>query len=141
MVPTSSLENLTVLSLDMDRIEAIHQKLPNTPLGHACSSSVPQELQDIITNSVARSSKHGGVLSKRFNEESRVVSAKSMSIPTAARDHRCYPQGTVESPDKFDPRDYLKPARTAMKQVCVARMTQFGQAGNASKLRAKLAKA
>ncbi len=43
-----------------------------------------------------------------------------------------------ESPEKFDPRDYLKPARAAMKQVCVDRMTQFGQAGNASKLRAKI---
>ena len=42
----------------------------------------------------------------------------------------------AESPEKFDPRDYLKPAREAMKQVWIARMTAFGQAGNASKLRA-----
>ena len=41
-----------------------------------------------------------------------------------------------ESPDKFDPRDFLKPAREAMKKVCVARMVSFGQAGNASKMRA-----
>jgi fructose-bisphosphate aldolase class II len=41
-----------------------------------------------------------------------------------------------ETPDKFDPRDYLKPAREAMKKVCIARMTAFGQAGNASKMRA-----
>ena len=41
----------------------------------------------------------------------------------------------VESPEKFDPRDYMKPAREAMKQVCIARMTSFGQAGNASKVR------
>jgi fructose-bisphosphate aldolase class II len=40
-----------------------------------------------------------------------------------------------QTPEKFDPRDYLKPARAAMKAVCVARMTEFGQAGNASKLR------
>jgi fructose-bisphosphate aldolase class II len=40
-----------------------------------------------------------------------------------------------ESPEKFDPRDYLKPARTAMKDVCVARMVAFGQAGNASKIK------
>jgi len=43
-----------------------------------------------------------------------------------------------ESPEKFDPRDYNKPAREAMKQVCRARMEQFGQAGNASKIRATL---
>jgi fructose-bisphosphate aldolase class II len=40
-----------------------------------------------------------------------------------------------EEPSKFDPRDYLKPAREAMKQVCVDRMKQFGQAGNGSRLR------
>ena len=42
------------------------------------------------------------------------------------------------TPEKFDPRDFLKPARAAMKEVCVARMTAFGQAGNAAKLRATL---
>ena len=42
----------------------------------------------------------------------------------------------AEAPAKFDPRDYLKPAREAMKQVCVDRMVAFGQAGNASKMRA-----
>ena len=41
----------------------------------------------------------------------------------------------AESPEKFDPRDYMKPARAAMKQVCLDRMTAFGQAGNASKVR------
>jgi fructose-bisphosphate aldolase class II len=40
-----------------------------------------------------------------------------------------------EHPDKFDPRDYLKPARDAMKKVCVDRMVAFGQAGHASQLR------
>jgi len=45
----------------------------------------------------------------------------------------------TEQPEQFDPRSYLKPARAAMKQVCVDRMTQFGQAGNASKLREQAA--
>ena len=36
----------------------------------------------------------------------------------------------TEDPSAFDPRAYLKPARAAMKEVCVARMTAFGQAGN-----------
>ena len=40
-----------------------------------------------------------------------------------------------ESPDKFDPRDWLKPARDAMKKVCIARMVAFGQAGKASKIK------
>jgi fructose-bisphosphate aldolase class II len=44
----------------------------------------------------------------------------------------------AETPEKFDPRDYLKPARAAMKKVCIARMEAFGQAGQASKMRAAL---
>ncbi len=40
-----------------------------------------------------------------------------------------------ENPEKFDPRDYMKPSREAMKKVVAERMVQFGQAGNASKLR------
>jgi len=39
-----------------------------------------------------------------------------------------------QHPEKFDPRDYLKPAREAMKKVCAERMVQFGQAGNARKV-------
>jgi fructose-bisphosphate aldolase class II len=38
----------------------------------------------------------------------------------------------METPEKFDPRDYLKPAREAMKKVVALRMTQFGQAGHAN---------
>jgi fructose/tagatose bisphosphate aldolase len=60
-------------------------------------------------------------------------------IVQASRGARAYSQDNYlrlqESPEKFDPRDYMKPARAAMKAVCVARMTEFGQAGNALKLR------
>jgi fructose-bisphosphate aldolase class II len=35
-------------------------------------------------------------------------------------------------PEKFDPRDYMKPAREAMQKVVAQRMTQFGQAGHAA---------
>jgi len=37
----------------------------------------------------------------------------------------------AETPEKFDPRDYMKPAREAMKKVVAQRMVQFGQAGHA----------
>ena len=42
-----------------------------------------------------------------------------------------------EHPEKFDPRDYLKPARVAMTEVVKARMVAFGQAGNAGKVPAR----
>ena len=40
-----------------------------------------------------------------------------------------------EQPGKFDPRDYLKPARAAMVEVVRARMEAFGQAGWADKIK------
>jgi len=40
-----------------------------------------------------------------------------------------------ENPSKFDPRDYLKPAREAAKKICKARYEAFGCAGQASKIK------
>ncbi len=41
----------------------------------------------------------------------------------------------VENPSKFDPRDYLKPAREAAKKICQQRYVQFGCSGQASKIK------
>ena len=41
----------------------------------------------------------------------------------------------AENPSKFDPREFLKPAREAAKAVCRQRYQQFGCAGQASKLK------
>jgi fructose-bisphosphate aldolase class II len=45
-----------------------------------------------------------------------------------------------ESPEQFDPRKYLGPARDAMKEVCKARMIAFGQAGHAGEIPTKTCK-
>jgi len=39
-----------------------------------------------------------------------------------------------ENKSAFDPRDYLKPARAAAKEICKQRYQQFGCAGQGSKL-------
>ena len=122
--------------LAMSRIEAIHAKLPNTHLVMHGSSSVPQELQDIIN-------KYGGSMKQTYGvpveEIQRGIKSgvRKINVDT---DCRMAITGAIrkvlaESPEKFDPRDYLKPARAAIKEVCMARMTSFGQAGNASKMR------
>lgn len=122
--------------LDMKRIEEIHARLPNTHLVMHGSSSVPQELQDIINQ-------YGGQMKQTYGvpveEIQRGIKSgvRKINVDT---DCRMAITGAIrkvlaESPEKFDPRDYLKPAREAMKQVCIARMTSFGQAGNASKMR------
>ena len=123
--------------LAISRIEEIHRRLPNTHLVMHGSSSVPQELQDIIN-------KYGGQMKQTYGvpveEIQRGIKfgVRKINVDT---DCRMAITGAIrkvlmESPEKFDPRDYLKPARTAMKNVCVARMVAFGQAGNASKIRA-----
>ena len=40
----------------------------------------------------------------------------------------------AENPDKFDPRDYLKPAREAARKICRERYVQFGCEGQAAKI-------
>lgn len=127
--------------LAMDRIEAIHKKLPNCHLVMHGSSSVPQELQDEIN-------RYGGKIKQTWGvpvEEIQRGIKNGVRKINVDTDCRLAITGAIrkvlwETPDKFDPRDYLKPARAAMQKVCIARMKSFGQAGNASKLRAKLAK-
>ncbi|RCS40525.1 fructose-bisphosphate aldolase class II [Bremerella cremea] len=123
--------------LAMDRIEAIHKRLPNCHLVMHGSSSVPQELQDIIN-------KYGGEIKQTYGvpveEIQRGIKSgvRKINVDT---DNRMAITGAIrkilmEKPSEFDPRAYLTPARDAMKQVCIDRMVAFGQAGQASKMRA-----
>ena len=122
--------------LAMGRLEEIHARIPNCHLVMHGSSSVPQELQDIIN-------KYGGKLKQTWGvpveEIQRGIKAgvRKINVDT---DNRLAITGAIrkvfgEHPEKFDPRDYLKPAREAMKKVCIDRMVAFGQAGHASKIR------
>ena len=118
--------------LAMDRIEEIHRRLPNCHLVMHGSSSVPQELQDIINA-------HGGEIRQTWGvpvEEIQRGIQNGVRKVNVDTDNRLALTGAIrkvlhEFPEKFDPRDYLKPARAAMKQVCAERMISFGQAGKA----------
>jgi fructose-bisphosphate aldolase class II len=122
--------------LAMDRIKEIHKRLPNCHLVMHGSSSVPQELQDIIN-------KYGGQMKQTWGvpvEEIQLGIQHGVRKINVDTDCRMAITGAIrkvlaETPEKFDPRDYLKPARDAMKQVCIARMVSFGQAGNAGKIK------
>ncbi len=122
--------------LAMERIREIHRRLPNCHLVMHGSSSVPQELQDIINEYGGEIRQTWGVPVKEIQEGIR-HGVRKVNVDT---DNRLAMTGAVrkvlhESPEKFDPRDWLKPARAAMRQVCVDRMVAFGQAGNASKIK------
>ena len=121
--------------LAMGRIEEIHRRLPNTHLVMHGSSSVPQDLQDIINE-------FGGEMRQTYDvpveEIQRGIKSgvRKINVDT---DNRMAMTGAIrkvlkQNPEKFDPRDYLKPARAAMKELCKARMIAFGQAGHASKI-------
>ncbi len=121
--------------LAMEVIEDIHQKLPNTHLVMHGSSSVPQELQEIIN-------KYGGEMPATWGvpieEIQRGIKhgVRKINIDT---DNRMAITGAIrkafhDDPKNFDPRGYLNPARSAMKKVCRERFEQFNAAGQAEKI-------
>jgi fructose-bisphosphate aldolase class II len=118
--------------LKMDILIAIHKRLPHTHLVMHGSSSVPKELIDIINQ-------YGGKMRPTWGVP---VSEIQLGIKNGVRkvnvdtDNRLAMTGAIrkvlwETPEKFDPRDYNKPAREAMKKVVAQRMVEFGQAGHA----------
>src|SRR5512146_3005261 len=118
--------------LKMDRLIEIHKKLPHVHLVMHGSSSVPKDLQDVINQ-------YGGKLKPTWGvpvEEIQLGIRNGVRKINVDTDNRLAITGAIrkvftETPEKFDPRDYLKPAREAMKKVVALRMTQFGQAGHA----------
>jgi len=124
--------------LAMAQIEKIHARLPNTHLVMHGSSSVPQDLQDIINAYGGKMKQTYGVPVEEIQRGIR-HGVRKINVDT---DSRMAITGAIrkvfaETPEKFDPRDYLAPARDAMKRLVMQRMEQFGQAGNAPKIRAK----
>ena len=121
--------------LAMSVIEEIHRRLPNTHLVMHGSSSVPQDLQDEINayggqmpqtwgvpvEEIQRGIKHG-VRKINIDTDNR------MAITAAIR------KALSEKPGEFDPRSYLKPAKEAMRKVCIQRFQEFGAEGRASRI-------
>ena len=121
--------------LAMHVIEEIHARLPNTHLVMHGSSSVPQDLQDVIN-------KYGGEMPQTWGvpveEIQRGIKhgVRKINIDT---DNRMAMTGAIrkvfaENPGEFDPRKYLKPAMEAMRAVCRQRFEEFGAAGWADKI-------
>ena len=122
--------------LAMRVIEEIHAKLPNTHLVMHGSSSVPQELQDIIN-------KYGGDMPQTYGVPVEEIErgirngVRKVNIDTDCRMAMTgqFRKLAQESPQAFDPRKFLQPAIDAMEALCRDRFERFGTAGNASKIR------
>jgi fructose-bisphosphate aldolase class II len=122
--------------LAMRVIEEIHAKLPNTHLVMHGSSSVPQELQDIINE-------FGGAMPQTFGVPVEEIvrgikhGVRKVNIDTDCRMAMTgqFRKIAQENPAEFDPRKFLKPAMDAMRDLCHDRFEAFGTAGNASKIK------
>jgi fructose-bisphosphate aldolase class II len=124
--------------LAIDRIREINRRIPNTHLVMHGSSSVPQEL-------LAQIRQYGGQMKETYGvpveeiQHAIKYGVRKINIDT---DIRLAMTGAVrqflhENPDKFDAREWLKPAREAAKAVCRQRYLEFGCEGQAGRIRAE----
>jgi len=122
--------------LAIDRIKEIHARIPNTHLVMHGSSSVPQELLAEIRQFGGDMKETYGVPVEEIQEGIR-HGVRKINIDTDIRlaMTAAMRRFMFENPSKFDPRDFLKPAREAAKQVCKARYVSFGCEGQAGKIK------
>ncbi|MFO1258295.1 MAG: class II fructose-bisphosphate aldolase [Gammaproteobacteria bacterium] len=122
--------------LAIDRIKAIHKRIPDTHLVMHGSSSVPQDWLAIINE-------FGGDLGETYGvpvseiQEGIKHGVRKVNIDT---DLRLAATGAIrrflhQNPAEFDPRKYLKVSVDAMRDICIARYEAFGTAGHAEKIR------
>ena len=104
--------------LRFDVLEEVEKRLPNFPIVLHGSSSVPQDLVEMIS---ANGGSRPGAIGV---PEDQLRKAASMAVCkiNIDSDLRLAMTGTVrqffaQHPDKFDPREYLKPARAAIKDI------------------------
>ncbi|MFA6967205.1 class II fructose-bisphosphate aldolase [Bosea sp. (in: a-proteobacteria)] len=122
--------------LAMNVIEEIHKKLPSMHLVMHGSSSVPQDLQDIINQYGGKMPQTWGVPVEEIQRGIK-HGVRKINIDT---DNRMAMTGQIrkilsEHPGEFDPRKYLKPAMEAMTKLCSLRLQEFNTAGQASKIK------
>jgi len=122
--------------LAIDRIKEINRRLPNTHLVMHGSSSVPQEM-------LATINAYGGKMKETYGvpvaeiQKAIQFGVRKINIDTDIRlamTAACR-KFLAENPDKFDARDWLKPAREAAKQLVKARYIEFGCEGQGAKVR------
>ena len=122
--------------LAIDRIKAIHKRIPNTHLVMHGSSSVPQEWLATIRQYGGDIKETYGVPVKEIVEGIR-NGVRKVNIDT---DIRLAMTGAMrklmaEKPEEFDPRAFFKVATAAARGICHDRFNAFSSAGQASKIK------
>ncbi len=104
--------------LRFDILEEVSKRLPGFPIVLHGSSSVPQEYVKMINDNGGNMPDAVGVPEDQLRQASKLAVCK-INIDS---DLRLAMTGTIrkffnEHPEKFDPREYLKPARENIKQL------------------------
>lgn len=122
--------------LAIDRIKAIHARIPSTHLVMHGSSSVPQDWLAIINE-------YGGKIPETYGvpvaeiQEGIKHGVRKVNIDT---DLRLASTGAIrrflhQNPSAFDPRQYLKASIKAMQTICLERYHAFGCEGQAERIK------
>lgn len=122
--------------LAIDRIKAIHARIPNTHLVMHGSSSVPQEWLEIIRE-------HGGDIKETYGVPVEEIlegiknGVRKVNIDTDIRLAMtgAMRRGMAQHRAEFDPRRFFKDATAAAREICEARFQAFGAAGQASAIK------
>ena len=119
--------------LRFDILEEVAQRLPGFPIVLHGSSSVPQDYVKMINDNGGKMPNAIGVPEEQLRQAARLSVCK-INIDS---DLRLAMTGTIrqfmtEHPDKFDPREYLKPARANIKELVRHKLVDvLGCAGKA----------
>ena len=105
-------------ALRFDILEEVSKKLPGFPIVLHGSSSVPQEYVKMVNDNGGKMPNAIGVPEEQLRKAAELSVCK-INIDS---DLRLAMTGTIrkffnEKPDKFDPREYLKPARANIKEI------------------------
>ena len=122
--------------LAIERIAAIHARIPNTHLVMHGSSSVPQEWLAIIRE-------HGGEIGETYGVPVEAIvqgirnGVRKVNIDTDLRLAMSGAMRRLMMTDRkeFDPRKFFKAARDAARDICRERFEAFGCAGQASRIK------
>ena len=120
-------------ALRFDILEEVSRRLPGFPIVLHGSSSVPQNYVKMINEHGGKMPNAIGVPEDQLREAAKLAVCK-INIDS---DLRLAMTGTIraffeEHPDKFDPREYLKPARANIKELVRHKLVDvLGCAGKA----------
>ena len=104
--------------LRFDILREVEKRLPGFPIVLHGSSSVPQEFVKIINECGGKMPDAVGIPEEQLREAARMAVCK-INIDSDLRLAltACIRKHFVEHPDHFDPRQYLKPGREAIKAM------------------------